>query len=140
MTEETLVTMTWLIPALPLLVFFLVVLFTNRNKTLSWILAWAGVLAALILGWAVALQTAWAFIQDPHHFAEHPIYIADSFKWLPAGFLPTWLEIGIAVDALASLFTALAITAGVKDQEPILNLENLTMMASNLFSRVSSPS
>jgi len=110
MTEETLVTMTWLIPALPLLVFFLVVLITNRNKTLSWILAWAGVLAALILGWAVALQVAWAFIQDPHHFAEHPIYIADSFKWLPAGFLPTWLEIGIAVDALTAVTLVMVTT------------------------------
>ena len=110
MSEETLVTMTWLIPAGPLLVFFLVVLLTNRNKTLSWILAWAGVLSALILGWAVAIQTAWAFFDDPHHLAEHPIYIADSFKWLSVSYLPDWLEIGIAVDALTAVMLIMVTT------------------------------
>jgi len=40
MTKELLTTFTWLIPAGPMLVFFLIVLFTNRNKTLSWLLAW----------------------------------------------------------------------------------------------------
>ena len=110
MTEETLATMTWLIPAGPLLVFFLVVLFTNRNKTLSWILASGGVLAALILGWAVSIEVIRVFLEDPHHLAEHPVVIADSFRWLPAGFLPNWLEMGISVDALTAVMLIMVTT------------------------------
>ena len=62
MTESTLTALTWLIPAGPLLVFFLIVLFTNRNKTLSWILAWAGVILALFLGWTVAFEAIRVFL------------------------------------------------------------------------------
>jgi NADH-quinone oxidoreductase subunit L len=110
MSEETLVTMTWLIPAVPMLVFFLVVLFTNRNKTLSWLLAWGGVFAALILGWTVAMQVVWEFFQDPHHLAEHPVVIADSVAWLPAGLLPNWLRMGISVDALTAVMLMMVTT------------------------------
>ncbi|MGB3717428.1 MAG: NADH-quinone oxidoreductase subunit L [Candidatus Promineifilaceae bacterium] len=110
MTEETLAILTWLIPAGPLLVFFLVVLFTNRNKTLSWILAWGGVFAALIIGWTVAMRVVWEFFQDPHHLAEHPIVVADSFPWLPAGLLPNWLQIGVSVDALTAVMLIMVTT------------------------------
>ncbi|HET6447349.1 MAG TPA: NADH-quinone oxidoreductase subunit L [candidate division Zixibacteria bacterium] len=110
MSEETLVTMTWLIPAAPMLVFFLVVLFTNRNKTLSWLLAWGGVFTALILGWTVAMQVVWEFFQDPHHLAEHPVVIADSFAWLPAGLVPNWLRMGISVDALTAVMLMMVTT------------------------------
>ena len=72
MSEELLTTLTWLIPAGPLLVFFLIVLFTNQNKTLSWLLAWAGVGLALVLGWIVALSAVFIFLDDPHHMVEHP--------------------------------------------------------------------
>ena len=63
MTEETLATLTWLIPAGPLLVIFLIVLFTNRNKTLSWLLAWAGVGLALVLGWIVSIAAIVEFLK-----------------------------------------------------------------------------
>ena len=86
MTEELLTTFTWLIPAGPLLVFFLIVLFTNRNKTLSWLLAWAGVGLALVMGWLVALGTIFIFLEDgAHHMAEHPLVVHDVIKWLPVG-------------------------------------------------------
>jgi NADH-quinone oxidoreductase subunit L len=103
MSEETLTTLTWLIPAGPLLVFFLIVLFTNRNKTLSWILAWTGVFLALILGWIVALNVFSIFIEDPHVLANHPVVVADSFAWLPVGPFPNWLQMGVAVDALTAV-------------------------------------
>jgi NADH-quinone oxidoreductase subunit L len=102
MTEQTLTTLTWLIPAGSLLAFFLIMLFTNRSRTLSWMLAWAGVFVALILGWSVALNT---FAIDAHHLEEHPTVVESAIPWLPIGnFLEgTWLEIGIAVDPFTSV-------------------------------------
>ncbi len=103
MSEEQLTTFTWLIPVGPMLVFFLIVLFTNRNKTLSWLLAWAGVGLSLVLGWIVALSAAFIFIADPHHMAEHPQIVHDSFAWLPVGPFFNWLKIGVSVDALTAV-------------------------------------
>ena len=102
MTEQTLTTLTWLIPAGPSLAFFLIMLFTNRSRTLSWLIAWAGVFIALALGWIVALST---FAIDVHHLEEHPSVVESAIPWLPIGnFLEgTWLEIGIAVDPLTSV-------------------------------------
>ncbi len=110
MSEELLTTFTWLIPAGPLLVFFLIVLFTNRNKTLSWILAWAGVGFALVLGWLVAIAAILAFIEDPHHLAEHPQLVHSSFAWLPVGPFFNWLEIGVSVDALTAVTLVMVTT------------------------------
>ena len=114
MNEATLTTLTWLIPAGPLLAFALIVLFTNRNKTLSWVLAWAGIITALVLGWIVAFNVIdiGSFINDGlhgleehiHHLEEHPIVIASSVAWLP--FLrdgSEWLRMGVAVDALTAV-------------------------------------
>ena len=102
MTEQTLTTLTWLIPAGPLLAFFLIVLFTNRSRTLSWVLAWAGVFMALVLAWTVAINT---IATDVHHLEEHPTVVHDAIEWLPVGdyFEGTWVEIGIAVDPLTSI-------------------------------------
>ncbi len=102
MDEQTLTTLTWLIPAGPLLAFFAITLFTNRSKTLSWLIAWAGVFTALALGWIVALNT---FSIDAHHLEEHPTVVQSAIAWLPIGdfFEGTWLEIGMAVDPLTSV-------------------------------------
>jgi len=102
MTEQTLTILTWLIPAGPLLAFFLIMLITNRSRTLSWMLAWAGVFVALVLGWIVALNT---FAIDAHHLEEHPTVVESAIPWLPIGdfFEGTWLEIGIAVDPFTSV-------------------------------------
>jgi NADH-quinone oxidoreductase subunit L len=110
MTEETLAILTWLIPAGPLLVFFLIVLFTNRNKTLSWLLAWAGVFLALLLGWVVALNVIVSFIGDPHHLVEHPTVVESSVAWLPIGPFFNWLRIGVSVDALTSIMLIMVTT------------------------------
>lgn len=108
MTKETLTLMTWLIPAGPLLVFFLITLFTNRNRTLSWTLAWAGVIASLVLSWTVV---AYMVGLDVHELALHPTQIASSIDWLPFGPCPPqadgnctlWLDMGVAVDALTTI-------------------------------------
>ncbi len=112
MSEELLTALTWLIPAGPLLVFFLIVLFTNKNKTLSWLLAWAGVGLALVLGWFVALSTAFIFLGDPHHMAEHPQVVSSAVSWLPVGPFFNWLKIGVSVDALTAV-TLIMVTTTV---------------------------
>ncbi|MCB9431903.1 MAG: NADH-quinone oxidoreductase subunit L [Ardenticatenaceae bacterium] len=102
MNEETLQTLTWLIPAGPLLVFFLIVLFTKHNRTLSWLLAWAGVIASLIMGWTVAFNL---FAEDPHHLAEHPTVVQSALNWIPIGAFSSgnWLKMGVAVDPLTAV-------------------------------------
>lgn len=101
MTEETLTLLTWLIPAGPLLMFFVIMLFTNRSSTLSWVLAWVGVFSSLILGWIVAINVfARGFIELEHH----PVVVADSFSWLPFTRDPIlWLRMGVAVDPLTAV-------------------------------------
>ena len=90
MTIETLI---WLIPLPPLLAFFLIVLFTNRNKALSHTI---GVSAAL-LSWAGAMVVFWnALKEGAHHLGEHPFESA--INWLPTG--DTWLQIGVFIDPL----------------------------------------
>jgi NADH-quinone oxidoreductase subunit L len=102
MSEQTLQTLTWLIPAGPLLVFFLIVLFTKHNRTLSWALAWIGVITSLILGWTVAFNM---FSLDLHHLPEHPVAVSSAVEWLPFGdYLEgLWLKIGVAVDPLTAV-------------------------------------
>ncbi len=111
MSQETLQTLTWLIPAGPLLAFFLIALFTHRNRTLSWMVAWTGVIAALILGWTVAGYTSNQFFQEPEKVLEHPVQIASSIDWIPvgscivedAGNCESWIDAGVAVDGLTSV-------------------------------------
>ncbi len=100
MSEATLATLTWLVPAGPLLVFFLIVLFTNRNRTLSWLLAWGGIGLSLVLGWTIAFQM---FFLDVHHLAEHPTVIHSAIAWLPFGRAANWLQMGVAVDPLTAV-------------------------------------
>lgn len=102
MTEQTLQTFTWLIPALPLLAFFAIMLFTKHNRTLSWLLAWAGIIGALVLGWIVAFDL---FTEDVHHLAEHPVAIKSAVDWIPFGDYANglWLKMGVAVDPLTAV-------------------------------------
>jgi NADH-quinone oxidoreductase subunit L len=82
-----------LIPFLPLAAFALIVLWTNRNKTLSAGLAIGGIGLAWIIGWAIAITTF-----GIEHFGERPFRIfAD---WLPTG--RSWHAFGFAVDPLTA--------------------------------------
>lgn len=90
MTTETLI---WLIPLPPVLAFFLIVLFTNRNKALSHTIA----VGAAFLSW---LGSMYVFVQalGVEHLGEHPF--ESSINWLPTG--NTWLKVGVLVDPLTA--------------------------------------
>ena len=90
MATETLI---WLIPLPPLLAFFLIVLFTNKNKALSHSVA----VGAAFLSWLGAMIV---FVRalGVEHFGQHPF--ANSIPWLPTG--DTWLRIGVLIDPLSA--------------------------------------
>lgn len=86
--------LTWLIPLPPALAFVLIILFTNRNKTLSSTLAVAGVGISLVLGWGIAF----AAFRD-HHLGEHPVN--RTLFQIPTG--TTAIDIGYALDPANAL-------------------------------------
>jgi NADH-quinone oxidoreductase subunit L len=90
MTTETLI---WLIPLPPVLAFFLIVLFTNKNKALSHSVA----VGAAFLSW---LGSMIVFVRalGVEHLGEHPF--ESSINWLPTG--DTWLKIGVLIDPLSA--------------------------------------
>ena len=94
MATETLI---WLLPLPPVLAFFLIVLFTNKNKPLSHTLG----IGAAGLSW---LGSMVVFVRalGVNHLGEHPFHA--SVNWLPTG--ETWFKIGVLIDPLgaATLF------------------------------------
>ncbi len=86
MTTETLI---WLIPLPPLLAFFLIVLFTNKNKALSHTVG----VGAAFLSW-LGSMIVFARAIGVEHLGAHPF--ESSINWLPLG--DTWLKVGVLVD------------------------------------------
>ncbi|MBN1305702.1 MAG: NADH-quinone oxidoreductase subunit L [Anaerolineales bacterium] len=86
-------TLVWLIPLPPALAFFLIVLFTNKNRSLShWVaigaagLSWLGSMVIFLRALGV------------EHLRDHPF--GSSIPWLPLG--KDWLEIGVRIDPLGA--------------------------------------
>src|SRR5690606_35784255 len=102
MNEQILITMTWLIPALPILAFFVIALFAHRNRTLSWMIAWAAIIGSLIMSWTVAINV---LSRGVHELEEHPVQISSQIHWLPLGdyFQGEWFKIGVVVDPLDAI-------------------------------------
>ena len=103
MTTETLM---WLIPLPPVLTFALIVLFTNRSKTLSHTLA-VGAAFLSLLGSMIVFVGALGV----EHLGEHPF--ESSVNWLPLGeSVETYFKIGVLVDpttAVVLFFVAITI-------------------------------
>ena len=91
MTTELLI---WLIPLPPLLAFFLIVLFTNRNKALSHSIA----VGAAGLSW-LGSMIVFARALGVHELGKEPF--ASSINWIPTG--ETWLKIGVLIDPLSAV-------------------------------------
>ncbi len=86
----------WLIPAFPLAAFFLIVLFTNRNKALSHTIA----VGAALLSWAGGMFVFWqAVVKGATDLGHEPF--TSSTYWLPTG--ETWLNIGVMIDPLSAV-------------------------------------
>ncbi len=66
---EGFLNLAWLVPIPPFLAFAAIILFLNRNKTVSALTAIGGALLSLLLGWPIAFA---AFLGD--HFGLHPHY------------------------------------------------------------------
>ncbi len=84
----------WLIPLPPLLAFFLIVLFTNKNKALSHSV---GVFAAFLsfVGSMVVFFRALGI----HEFGKE--IFASSIEWLPTG--TSYLKIGVQIDPISAV-------------------------------------
>ncbi|MDH5505714.1 MAG: NADH-quinone oxidoreductase subunit L [Anaerolineae bacterium] len=84
----------WLIPVPPLLAFFTIVLFTNRNNRLSHRIA----VGAAGLSWLFSMWVFWQALQK-EHFGEE--VFASSFDWLSMG--ADKLRIGVMIDPLSAI-------------------------------------
>ena len=87
---EGFVNLAWLVPVPPFLAFLAIVLFTNRNKMVSALIAILGAVVTWVLSWPIAF---YAFTAE--HFGEHPV-LGELFT-IPTG--TTELMIGFQVDA-----------------------------------------
>ncbi len=86
--------LTWLIPLPPILAFFLIVLWANRNNRLSHMLA----VGAMLLSWGLAMVVFGMAISS-EHLGQHPF--ASSIAWLQTG--ETYFNIGVLIDPLSAV-------------------------------------
>ena len=84
----------WLLPLPPLLAFFAIILFTNKNRSLSHGLA----IGAAGLSW---LGSMIVFIRalGVEEFGKH--VFGSALNWLPTG--DSWLKIGVLIDPLSAV-------------------------------------
>jgi len=90
MVTETLI---WLLPLPPLLAFFLIVLFTNKNKALSHTLG----VGAAGLSWLASMIVFFQAIREEFLGASP---FNSSINWLPTG--DTFFRIGVLIDPLSA--------------------------------------
>jgi NADH-quinone oxidoreductase subunit L len=96
MTDTLIETLIWLIPLPPVLAFFLIVLFTNRNKALSHTLA----VGAAFLSWLGSMIVFFRAV-GIDHFGEGEKVFAASIPWLATG--ENFLKVGILIDPLGAV-------------------------------------
>jgi NADH-quinone oxidoreductase subunit L len=94
MNEQTLVTFVWLIPLLPLLAFFTIMLFTRGRDRLSHTIA----IGAMAISFVLAQIVFWNVFGHGEELAAQPL--AMSIPWLPQGL--NTLNMGVLVDPLTA--------------------------------------
>jgi len=87
-------TLIWLIPLPPVLAFFLIVLFTNKSKTLSHTIGVGAAMLSFIGSMVVFFRAI-----GVEHLGEHPF--VDSIPWLPVGS-GSWFSIGVLIDPIGA--------------------------------------
>ena len=83
----------WLLPLPPLLSFFLIILFTNKNKKISHSIA----IGAAGLSW-LGSMVVFISAQGVKEFGKH-VY-GSAINWLPSG--ATWFKVGVMIDPLSA--------------------------------------
>lgn len=96
---EGFVNLAWLLPVPPFLAFAAIILFLNRNKTVSALTAIGGAAVSWILGWPIAFAV---FLN--HEYGEHPA--RGVLYAIPTG--GTELEIGWQIDPANALMIFMA--------------------------------
>lgn len=96
---EGFLNLAWLVPIPPFLAFLAIVLFLNKNKTISAYTAIGGAVISWLLGWSIAFA---AFTAE--HFGEHPHY-GELFT-IPTG--STNIVVGYQVDPANALMLFMA--------------------------------
>ena len=91
---EGLFSVTWVVPIPPFLAFLAILLFLNKNKRGSALVAIGAAVLSLLLGWGIAFAS---FFRS--HFGEHPI--DEAIYSIPTG--ATEFVIGYAVDPANAL-------------------------------------
>ena len=91
---EGLFSVTWVVPIPPFLAFLAIVLFLNKNKRGSALVAIGAAVLSLLLGWGIAFASFFS-----SHFGEHPI--DEAIYSIPTG--ATEFVIGYAVDPANAL-------------------------------------
>ena len=84
----------WLLPLPPLVAFFAIILFTNKNKALSHSIA----IAAAGLSWLGSMVVFISAV-GTQEFGKH--VFESAINWLPTG--ATWLQVGVRVDPLTAV-------------------------------------
>jgi len=90
----TIQNLIWLIPLPPLLAFGIIVLFTNRWKSVSHSVALAGAGLSWLAGMVVFFRAV-----GVENLAENPL--GSAIDWLPTG--DTWLQIGVVIDPVSAV-------------------------------------
>jgi NADH-quinone oxidoreductase subunit L len=95
MDHQTLVPLVWLIPAMPLISFFAILLFTRGKNRVSHTIA----IGAMLISFILAQIVFWNVVGNGEALAAEPI--KDSFAWLPTG--AEALRMGVLVDPLTAI-------------------------------------
>jgi NADH-quinone oxidoreductase subunit L len=96
---EGFLNLAWVLPIPPFLSFLAIILFLNRNKTVSALTAIGGAFVSFVIGWPIAFA-----VFTTEHFGEHPLY-GELFT-IPTGM--TSLMIGYQVDPANALMIFMA--------------------------------
>jgi NADH-quinone oxidoreductase subunit L len=94
MSNTLLELFVWLLPLPPLIAFFVILLFTNKNKWISHTIAIGSALLSFV-GTMVVLSQALVI----EHLGEHPIH--STLAWFPTG--DEYFRIGVLVDPLTAV-------------------------------------
>jgi NADH-quinone oxidoreductase subunit L len=97
MDHQTLTTFVWLIPAMPLISFFAIMLFTRGKNRVSHTIA----IGLMLISFVLAQIVFWSVVGSGEELAANPIGLGSAIPWLPTNGLP--ITMGVMVDPLTAI-------------------------------------